>query len=580
MALVFERLLGRDDKPSVSFSQGMVDLLESVTPADKAMAVPFLRIWQVDANTGQPVHQKQGDTSQPIAPLNLQFSAPPSFGSSLGQFRERPPVSLERVAIKTAAPRGMITWQQIDMSFMVHRPDVIFGDPDPDVDNWSSIITPGAVHAMEYGWSASPGGVRNGILNGEGYSDLETKPPTVIPGRKIVRFVVTNYTFRILPDNQVSVQVTAYEEGEFNLRRAVLGAHMVRTEEAPEKNAVAKRTPEDLYSETGRKIVGALQAKIKKLSGGKVAKNDTLITFKRFADEILAPTIETALNEIGFSDVKLLMGDFNTRVGKPSKKYRLMESGGSSFIGDFEIPLKEIEKIFNTQMKAGGQITLYNFVSQFLGVFRSPDTWDRKNVDKNKLSCIPDVRVRTTMNPAKRAAVFMIVDVNREFTKFTDGERKPELARTREDVKKVLRDKGVPVISLLKGNSYIQDASFEVQSDDQIKSIFMRRALDPIRAGVVDSGAKQKVAALVDPREVLYSSAITGDVTMLGSFAFDLFGLIWLDFGIPRWDGPFVIKEREDVVDRQGFTVKISLTAEGSDPLGTQGRLKDLSKVT
>lgn len=588
MGLVFERLTGEDDRAFIPFSQGAIDQLEGITAADKAQAVPYVRIWQVDASTGEPINANPDFPSDPIAPLNLQLAAPPRFGASQDErFRERPPVSLERISIKTNAPRGVITYQQIEMAFVVHRPDVIFDNPQPGVDNWSSMITPGMVHCMEYGWSASSG-VRNGILNGEGYSDLESKPPCIVAGRKRLRFVVTNYSFKILPDSQISINVTAFEEGDFNLRQAILGAKEVRelsreTKQIPGPFGgaanVPKYDPQELYTEVGRKVVKALQDKVMSLKGSKTKGNDELIKFSTFADVVLAPTIELALNDIGFTKVKLVMGDFNKRAGKPGPKYRLNYSGDSAYIGDFEIPMKEIEKIFNDSLKSGSQITLYNFINQFLIMFRNPQTWDRKNAKTDEggmhMSKIPHVMVRTQMNPTTKAAIFFIVDIEREFTKFTDSERKPEVAKSRSEVRDILRAKGVPVVSMMKGNSYIQDASFDVVTDDKIKGILMRRYLRPARTGVVDANIKQKSKTAVDPREVMYSSAIQGDLTILGNFVFDLFGLVWLDFGVSKWDGPFSVREREEIIDRTGFNVRLSLIAEGSDPLGTQGRLSD-----
>ncbi len=587
MGQVFERLVGEDDRAFVPFSQTAIEHLENITAAEKAQAVPYVRIWQVDPGTGEPINANPDAPSEPIAPLNIQLAGPARFGSSVDEhYRDRPPVSLERISIKTQAPRGIITYQTIEISFVVHRPDVIFNSPEPGVDNWSSMITPGMVHCMEYGWSASSG-VRNGILNGEGFADLESKPVTVIPGRKRIRFVVTNYSFKIMPDGQISISISAMQEGDFNLRQAVVGSNQVREMAKETKTirvgpfggvaTVPKYDPQELYDEVGRKVVKALQDRLKSLTGNKTKGNDVLIKFSTFADVVLAPTIEQALNDIGFSKVKLVMGDFNKRVGRPSPKYRLNYTGDSAWIGDFEMPMRDIEKIFNDVVKEGSQITLYNFVNIFLSIFQQGNTWDRKNAKRDAggmhMSCLPLVMVRTMMNPTLKTAVFYIVDVEREFTKFSDNERKPEVARSRSDVNDILRNKGIPVISFRKGNSYIQDASFEVVADDAIKSIFMRRYLDPARAGVIDTSVKQKAGTAVDPREVMYSSAINGEVTVLGSFIFDLFGLLWLDFGITKWDGPFVVKEREDVIDRTGFSVRLSLVAEGSDPLGTQGRL-------
>ena len=59
---------------------------------------------------------------------------------------------------------------------------------------------------------------------------------------------------------------------------------------------------------------------------------------------------------------------------------------------------------------------------------------------------------------------------------------------------------------------------------------------------------------------------------MLGNHVFDIFGLVWLEFTVPVWDGPFYIMAREDTINQTGFFTSITLRSAGTDPLGTQGR--------
>jgi hypothetical protein len=70
----------------------------------------------------------------------------------------------------------------------------------------------------------------------------------------------------------------------------------------------------------------------------------------------------------------------------------------------------------------------------------------------------------------------------------------------------------------------------------------------------------------------IYSPVIQGTITMLGNFVFDTFGLIWLDFGVARWDGPFQLDSREDVIERGVFTTTMKIHSTGTDPLGTKSR--------
>lgn len=548
-------------KPFLSISQDSVSMLEGITSAEKALSVPLVRIWEVDPNTGKPAHADSN--GNPKLPLSVKFNSPPRFGESLDndaeRYRERPGVSLERITIKNDAPRGFITYRTLELSFMVHRPDVIFEPLSSDGDTWSSLIIPGTVHVIEYGWR-SGSGVKNGILNGLGEGP--------IPAISRVRFTVTNYNFTMMTDNQIHVTVSAIEDSEFNLRQIELTGP-----KQTEVRKIKKRNPVDVYSDKGQPLLGELQKRIDDLSqrgeGGLVKVKDIL-------DVLFVPAISNAYKEIGYGEPKLYLGDFNERVGTPIERYR---KASSNFIGDFQIPMKDVRDLFaRLIVKEHQQITLQNFITPLFEIFRDPRTWDRKKGKKdeagNDVHTIPQIFMRTINNPAKNSAAVYIFDAEREFTKFTESDyynfkKNP----TREQLKKILKDKGVPFISFGKGNSYLFESQFEVVNDDQMKSLFINRFYAPTRDKLTQKPSKeQKLNRIPDASKVLYSSAIQGDLNMIGNFAFDMFGLVWLDFGVPVWSGLFNVRAREDTIEPASFTTRISLVSEGIDPLDTQGR--------
>ena len=589
MAQRFQPFPAGGDRPFLSISQDVIDVLESISAAEKAQAVPHVRIWQVDPVTGAPVHADEG--GRPTRALSNQLSEPAAFGRpGDAQFRERPPVSLERITIKSDAPKGVITYRQIEMSFMVHRPDVIFEDATGDHDTWSSLILPGSVHVLEYGWSASDG-VKNGLLSGVGLSDPTVKPPINVPAISQIRFTVTNYSFRILPDNQISVSVSAFEDGEYTLRGAALGSPPApETDSNRSPYALPKEVPLEAYNERGLAAIENIQRRLgddlkgRTDAAGRVKLSDLL-------DVVFAPAIEEAIiGKLGYRDLSLILGDFNERVGLPVERYDfrpVTTSPGGKWIGDFAIPLKDVRELFSKLVSSETQpITLYNLLVPFLMVLRDPRTWDRRQGKKDEFGrdalTIPQVFVRVIANPVTRAATLYIFDAEREFTKFSESDYKKGVSDklTRRELRETLRKKGVPMITFGKGNSYIADANFEVVADENIKSILVRRYLRPTRAQALDVNKKMKELRLPDASKVLYSSSIQGDIVMLGNFAFDLFGLVWLDFGVPVWSGPFSVRSREDVIEPGSFVTKIGFISEGSDPLGTQGRREAVAVLT
>jgi len=587
-------LLG-DGKPFPLSSQGAIDLLEGIMPAEKAQAVPYVSIWEINPETGAPKHPRGSDYSIPNRPLTMMCVEQPKFGSTVQKdkkdgevrFRERPPVSLERVSVKTNNPRGIILYRTVEIVFVVHQPDIIFEDhvnedgshKSTPGDSWSSIVTPGETFAMEYGWSASAG-VKNGILNGLGFNN---SAGINIPGRERIRFVVTNYTFSILPDNQTRFVISAFELGEFNLRQAFL----VPDKSGEPHQRVSKNEVEPYKNDSKALKILLKKVKDEVAEPGKITKNkksEKMVYFGRLFDVIFADVIKDAYTQVGFNMAVpngIVIGNFNDRAGTPAGKYGSDDVSGLP-ISDFAFPLSDIERIFSEMIKAGTRLTLYNFIEPFLRLFERPEMWDRKNETRPEKKTIPQITMRsiTTTNPNnpgnKQDVTMYIFDVNREYTKFSDDDyKKGNENLKRSEIKKAVNDKGVPFVSFVRANSYIKDANFEVIQDDQMKGIFIRRYFgnkDKNRSISVDKPDLASKENSAPPAQQIFAPTIKGKITMLGNFVIGTFALVWLDFGIRRWDGPFTAFEREDTIERGNFTTTMSVYSSGTDPLGTQGK--------
>jgi len=574
--------LAESESPFTKVTQESVRMLESITPAEKGQSVPYLKIWQINPFTGKPVHMDQAEL--PKNPLSIKLVQPPTFGmpvNSTGfEMRERPPVSLQKIVINTQCPRGLIMYRKLSMSFVVHRPDVIFQETQDDADTWSSLISPGTVFGMKYGWTASAG-VKNGLLNGEGIEDNSV----LIPAMKEIRFQVTNYNFTINADMEFEFSIEALESGDLHVRRTIIDMREDDKAQARQKgNEVDKNLAKttdivDPYTEDGKQILKSVQDKIKSLQKDdgydKGSKGiPATIKFESIVRVLFADSLEKAYSNAGFrGKIKILIGSFNSRAGFTSPAYGHEDQSGHS-IGDFKFPYKEIEQEFIRITKAGQELTVFNFMKPFLAKFNTPAIWDNSKKSNSK---IPEVILKTMSNKGNVNIYFF--DVKEELIKFDSKEEENTLrstAKTRADIKKELDNK-IPMVSLLKANSYIQDAKFSVQSDDKLKSIFIRRYFgdQQTKKDVTSkTDISKKMNTAVPPIEVLYSSAIQGDLTMIGNFVFDTFGLIWLDFGVPRFSGPFFVMSKEDVIERGNFSTKIHVYAAGTDPLGTQGRYK------
>jgi len=134
---------------------------------------------------------------------------------------------------------------------------------------------------------------------------------------------------------------------------------------------------------------------------------------------------------------------------------------------------------------------------------------------------------------------------------------------------------GVPFISLYDANSFLAGAKFEVVSDEQMKSIFIRRNMELNRHEITGQNQNDlKIAGGEVESSLLFRSAIKGEITMIGNFVFNIMGLMWLNFGIRAWDGFFYVLSKTDKISNEGFTSTITVQAEGSNPAGVQSQQK------
>jgi hypothetical protein len=230
----------------------------------------------------------------------------------------------------------------------------------------------------------------------------------------------------------------------------------------------------------------------------------------------------------------------------------------------------------------GTELTLYNFITAFMRDFQDPQWWDAPGD-----TTMPQVEMRLLtrkLPDGKMSAHVYIVDVKAELIRFStddkisfkEWQKKNGIdsgsPANRDKIREICINKGVPYVEFMRGNSWIQDAQFDIVQDELIQSIFIQRYMQQSRAAVVGQGRTETQDKTTDHRSVLYSSAIKGQVTTIGNHGMDIMGLYWLDFGVPQWSGPFRVLERQDIISKDGWQCTIHFISDGMDPLGSQGR--------
>lgn len=589
--------LAVDSTPFLPRNQDAFDLLGSITSVDKAASVPYIKIWRVK-NDGSPYSPDRNDPTRPARTISMLTMEPPTFGSSAAVFGERPPVSLERVSVKNNFQLGgPILYRELTFEFVVHRPQLVFDESNDDYAQWSAIILPGAMFALRYGWAGASG---NDIMNGSGLADANN----AVEGQKTVLFVVTRYNFTINADGSINFTVYAHENSDNILNHVSMGDMDYFSSPNTDSQAdVATYFPgtgagiKEFDTQTGTTLIKKLQQDFDGLDWQSTKKHGRWVKLQEILDKVFAPLMDRSLRAVGYSDVQLFVGTFNGKLGLAKE-----ECGGDlhgKSIGEFQVPERWLKDTLGKMRSLGAQMNLLNFFQQLLSYVMSHDNWrqglteaekeqaQRASDGNKKQQAIeemkilnsrqspPELKVRTssTTKDGKQTAYLYLYDMKTSFVSIDFSDRL-DPRTTRDQIVQKLKKYSIPLVTFRHGLSYIETATFQAEQDAQVQAVLITRAVDPSRYQVANVTHAARVADTVDPRKLLFSSAITGKIAMLGNFVFETFQMVWLEFGVRRWDGTFFVFEKEDTIDRSTFTSSITLRSTGDDPLNTQGVLK------
>lgn len=542
-------------------SRGVMELLESVSPAEIASAVPFVKITLIDPKTRAPDLSKR--------PLMFDLIQGPQFGAMEDElrFRERSTVSLVSMSINTRMPMGFIVNREGTLEFIVHQPTIVF-DRTSRLP-WRDMLLEGVPFSLEYGWNGiipSPRtGAPNPLFDGIGYHDRAV----VVPSAETVMLLVQSYTARLMANGEVALAIKFIENGDIAMRNALFSDAV---DEAYD-NGIYPSTTTDKQNAT--RVEGILDS-IKKTSlrpyGDMWRMGDVL-------NSAVAPLIDATMRRAGYSAVEMYLGEFNPRAGAQSREYG-GETMSSKSIGEFTIPASIVKRGLEQSFGSGRALTLHNFVNKLITHMLGQAPWASSSPDQDR--DIPNIVMNTrTLRDAttgKMLLVLYIFDRKHQVQAFT---RDPADERdfidatqqTRANVFAKLHDKGIPVLEFGRAQSMVMDASFEFVPEGLFQNILINRAYrEPKpRSNVTGMPDAEARAGRADAREIVPFSILTGDVTMHGNFVFNSFAQVWVEFfGAGDISGIFNVGERTDRFAPGSFTTTYKLVSEGIDPLNTR----------
>jgi hypothetical protein len=569
----------------------MSELLEGMSPAQLGQAVPYIRIHELTAAGGQG------------AKLTTDVYTPPKFGQPLDRrFGERPDVSIENLQVKYMMPRGWILYRELEFNITVHNPDAVFRSSSGSL--MSSLLDFNKSHIVYYGWSGGSSVLSNGPpaenpdpvppdpTRVSGYQDytrgmmiahnpipgtqdsLPANYRDVIPVKAAIRFKVTNYNFTIEPDMQVKFHIHAIEDGEIATRDAVIfnnrnilpifdttGLTLDMAGPVFDKissyfiNEIMERSKDEYHE---------IEIEDKKDPSKPPAKQmERFIKLEHVFNIFFADPIVYSMQALGYKNPLLELGLFNRRCPTTTAAYGKFDYAMKP-IADFLIPVKKVSDLVARMITANSQMTAYGMIREFCGILNNPEVWQSNSADKKM---IPELVLRTRYNPDTGTALFQLID-----RKYYIANNSFDIEATentkRSVLKGMLKNNNIPYLRLMTQLSYFKDVKFDVVNDEQMKSIMINRAIAKTRADIATGDARNSQLYGGQPGfAMMYRSAIKGTLTMLGNFAFDVFGIVWFEFGIPAYDGLFYVLARTDNVNSDGFFTTLTLQAEGSDPL-------------
>ena len=552
--------------------QAAFDAMYNLSAADKALMVPYIKMWSVD--TGAPAIIT---TEKNV--ITNGFFQPPQFGSSINeQFGDRPDASIENVSVKSVNAQGWKMYRTVEIHLTVHKPSAVFGKTADSPSNFtpvSDILDFRKDVIIEYGWR---GPETNPLVVGVQNTAQPTDPGLPknnttnikFPSKRVLRCKTTHYDFQFNASGEVKLQIQALENGELLTRDSTIF-------DAPSYDGImnTKIVGKELsaYKKLGSDLSGLLNKRPGNPSSLKIPKNH--IRLSDLLDKVFSEPLDRVSTNNGYKNQRYLLGNFN-QYCPPATSARAGISYASNNIGDFAIELQAVTDKLGQNTTVGTTLSIENALRNITDMINDANNWAGEVTGTNYSR--PEIMLQTIYEPivpgSESSVTFQMIDRTAYVTSFVDRselDNKQPIAKqkTPTDTTTFLDKHSLPMLDVYKIGSFVQTSNFSIENDSQMQSVYIRRQINLTHKEIAETDHRIVLAQPeIGKIALLYRSAIKGEITMLGNFCVDIMGIIWVNFGIWAYDGLFYVIQKTDNIGKDGFTTSISLIAEGSDPLG------------
>lgn len=541
-----------------NFDQDFISSLEQISPTDLATAMPHFSLAVAKMN------------GQKLANLSLDWFQKPIEFDKIGdgdrRYGDRPLLSLKDVSITTDNASGYLYYTNVEIKFVVHRPDLLASSI------LVSVLFPGTPLLMEYGWK-----------------NFQDSALTQI--QKLLLSVIS-YDLNFDPNGEINLTVscsafndrlsaiyigdTLKEDSNENVSEAERGGlvfikssledKLKSFEEILENKENKPSNDFDLVRQAAENVRFVLEVTNRKISDNfatYVQKTEQYvlskdvgkrkydyISFGNLVYAMCGETLDALSQTIPGGKVEVIYGKFNQKSGDFSNKS----------IAEFPIEYSRFLQIVKSYREAGNSVTVSNFFSTIIREFLEDKGYWLSTLQNNKNKPVefnnPDVVVLFINNGDK----FYICLMDAKFgLPITTASLPKGKSSTVSAQKEVLKGTSIPVILYGKATSYIKNLTLSQTLTPEMKAGMIKRARDAPGASTRNPYPYDALNKSV-PTSPL-TLPLQGSLTVFGHIDWKPFRAFYLDVGIYVVNGIYKISKVTHVINSEGFESQIDFVA-------------------
>lgn len=541
-----------------NFDQDFISSLENISPTELASAMPYFSLSIAKMN-GQKLSNLSLDWFQKPIDFN-------NIGAEDRRYGDRPLLSLKDVSITTDNASGYLYYTNVEIKFVVHRPDLLASSI------LVAVLFPGSPLLMEYGWKnfkdSSLTQIQKLLLSVISY-DLNFDPNGEI------NLTVSCNAFN---DRMSSIYIgdTTKADSNENVSEEERGGLVFmkpQMEELLKHYEEILKNPENkpsndfkLVVDSAARIRSVIETTNRKISdnfSGYVQKTEQYVQSKdigkrkynyiSFGNLIYALCGET-LNELSQTipggKIEVIYGKFNQKAGDFSNKA----------ISEFPIDYSKFLQIIKRYREAGNALTISNLFSTIVREFLEDKEYWLSTLKNNKKEPVvfndPDVVVLYINNGDKFYICIMDAKYGLPITTASLPKGKSSTAAAQ---KEVLKGTSIPIITYGKATSYIKNLTLSQTLTPEMKAVMIKRARDAPGASTRSSFPYDALNKSV-PTSPL-TLPLQGSLTVFGHIDWKPFRAFYLDVGIYIVNGIYKISKVTHVINSEGFETQVDFVA-------------------